>query len=156
MTSSAVIPLENLEKVAGQVDETDLDLLPFFEEEAKVELSKIETILHSWHAKSQDCPLEPLRLRFHTLKGAANSIGQLRLGSLAGGLKDVLDLFTSAQALSLRLEVTKVCVMVVEAAKVLIKEARAPQHNRVKREFVANVAQGILNLKKKADELKTL
>jgi len=150
------ISLENLEKLVDQMDETDLELFPFFEEEAKAELKTIEASLHAWHGRDTGCPLEQLRVQLHTLKGAANSIGQLRIGSLAGGLKEVLDSFSPADLLALRPEVTKVCVMVLEAIKVLMKEARAPQYNPVKREFLLKVVQSILDLKKKEKALKPL
>lgn len=153
---SSPLALENIEKVAGQVDETDLDLLPFFEEEARAELKKIESVLYDWHGNNPSCPLEPLRRQLHTLKGAANSIGQLRIGALAGGLKDSLDTFHSAQALASRAEITKVCVMTLEVIKVLLKEARAPLYNPVKKESILKVAQAILDLKKKSEAQEPL
>ena len=148
------IRLEDLEKVAGQVDETDLELLPFFEEEAGAEIKKIESILHAWHANSVGSPLDDLRLQFHTLKGAANCVGQLRIGSLAGGMKDVLDSITTAEAFALRSELTKTSIMVLELIRVLLKEAHSPQYNPAKKEQILKGVHALLDLRKKTDALK--
>jgi len=149
--SISIPPLEALEQVADQMDKTDSDILPFFEEEATEELNKIETILRTWHAGESGCPCpsDDLRVRLHTLKGAANSVGQLRIGSLTGGMKDVLDILRPAQIITMRSDLTKTIIIVMEAIKVLLREAHAPQYNRARKELIMQAASSILDLRKK-------
>ena len=144
-------PLEDMEKVADQVDESDPELLPFFEVEAAEVLSKMESLLQAWHVPGSGCPcpLDNLRICLHTLKGAANSIGQLRIGSLAGGMKDVLHILKPAQVVVMRTDLTKTTIIVMEAIKVLLREAHAPQYNRARKELILSAIHSILDLKQK-------
>ena len=150
-TALAGSALNRLEKVAEQVDESDPDILPFFEEEAVGELGKIESFLAAWHEQGAGCPcpLADFRMRWHTLKGAANSVGQMRIGTLAGGMKDLLDILNSLQAAVLRQELTKVTVTVMEAIKDLLSEAHAPQYNHARKEQILKAAEAIMVLRQK-------
>src|ERR1700748_163752 len=91
ITLNKIIPLslERLETDALTLDDVDKELFPFFEEEARAELKAIEETLHNWDKAPN--PIKDLSRQFHTLKGAANSIGHLRIGSLAAGVKDLLE-----------------------------------------------------------------
>jgi chemotaxis protein histidine kinase CheA len=144
-------PLEGMEQAADQVDESDPELLPFFEEEATEILQKMETLLQAWHLPGSGCPcpLNDLRICFHTLKGAANSIGQLRIGSLAGGMNDVLHGLKPAQVVVMRMDLTKTSITAMEAIKVLLREARAPQYNPARKELILSAVHSILGLKQK-------
>lgn len=150
-------PLEGMEKAADQVDESDPELLPFFEEEAADALHKMESLLQSWHAPGSGCPcpLSDLRICLHTLKGAANSIGQLRIGSLAGGMNDVLHILKPAQVVVMRTDLTKTSITVMEAIKVLLREAHAPQYNRARKELILSAVHSILDLKQKVTLTQT-
>jgi chemotaxis protein histidine kinase CheA len=143
--------LESLERIVDQMDISDPEILPFFEEEAAEELAKIESILQSWHVDASGCAchLNDLRVNLHTLKGAANSVGQLRIGSLTGGLKDVMDTLEPAQVVTMRSDLTKIIIAVMEAIKALLLEARAPQYNRARKELILQAANSVLNFQKK-------
>jgi chemotaxis protein histidine kinase CheA len=149
--SISIPSLERLEQIADQVDISDPEILPFFEEEASEELHKIESILQMWHAETSGCPcrLDDLRINLHTLKGAANSVGQLRIGSLTGGLKDVLDTLKPEQATAMRSDLTKIIIAVTEAIKALLLEARAPQYNRARKKLILQAAGSILDFQQK-------
>ncbi len=88
VTLDKIIPLslERLETDATTLDQVDKELFPFFEEEARDEIKLIEDSLLAWD-KSKS-PINQLVRQFHTLQGAANSIGHVRIGALAGGIKD--------------------------------------------------------------------
>ena len=145
-------PLEDMEKVTDQLDESDPELLPFFEKEAAEVLSKMESLLQTWHAPDSGCPcpLDQLHICLHTLKGAANSIGQLRIGSLAGGMNDVLHVLKPVQVVGMRTDLTKTTIAVMEAIKVLLREAHAPQYNRARKELILSAVRSILDLKQRA------
>ena len=145
--------VETLAQIVDQVDKSDPELLPFFEEEATAEIGRIEAILHQWHLKDGKCQWEELQRTLHTLKGAANSIGQMRIGSLAGGMKDVLRGMNEGQMTKLRAEVTKTTVTVVEAIRMLLREAHAPKYNRAEKELILKSAQLITDLRTKAAAL---
>jgi len=141
---------EALVKIVDQVDERDPELFPFFEEEATAEIRRIEAILHQWHLKEGPCQREEFIRTLHTLKGAANSIGQIRIGSLAGGMKDAIQAMNEEQMTRLRTEVTKVTVTMVEAIKMLLREAHAPKYNRAEKELILKSVQLITDLRAKA------
>ena len=145
--------LKTLTQIVSQVDESDPELLPFFEQEATAEIGRIEAILHQWHLKDGKCQREEFWRTLHTLKGAANSIGQMRIGSLAGGMKDVLQAMSEEQMEKLRAEVTKTTVTVVEAIRMLLREAHAPKYNRAEKELILKSAQLITDLRVKAAAL---
>jgi chemotaxis protein histidine kinase CheA len=149
------LTLETLAKIVDQVDERDPEMLPFFEEEAAAEIGRIEAILHQWHLKEGHCQREEFLRTLHTLKGAANSIGQIRIGSLAGGMKDSLQAMNEEQMTKLRAEVTKATVTVVEAIKMLLREAHAPKYNRAEKELILKSVQLITDLRTKAAALES-
>jgi len=146
ITLAKIIPLSlaRLETDATVIDEVDGELFPFFEEEARAELKSIEKLLLEWDATA--APLKELRRQFHTLKGAANSIGHIRIGALAGGMKDVLEQFDPEHAVALRHDLIKTIVQVAETIRALLQEVRAPQFNPVKKEQIVRAAQAITRL----------
>ncbi len=128
------------------VDEIDRELFPFFEEEARSELKAIEDVLHIWDVDPSRDSLKELGRQFHTLKGAANSIGYIRVGALAGGIKDLLEQITPAQVQALRPQIIKTNILVVETIRALLQEAKAPEYNQVKKEQIVMAVQSILRL----------
>jgi len=146
ITLNKIIPLslERLKLDATVVDEVDVELFPFFEEEAKAELKSIEKLLLEWD--STVAPLKELGRQFHTLKGAANSIGHLRIGALAGGMKDLLEQIDPAHSLALRQQMIKTNIQVIETIRAMLQEVRAPQFNAVKKEQIVQAVQAIMNL----------
>jgi len=154
ITLTKIIPLslERLESDACALDEVDPELFPFFEEEARAELKLIEELLHSWD-KAQ-APLKELGRQFHTLKGAANSIGHLRIGSLAGGMKDLLEQITPGHASLLRSQIIKTNIQIVGTIRALLQEVRTPEHNRVKKEQIVAAAQSILRLQEMETQMQ--
>lgn len=155
-TLPRVIPLEleSIEKTAAQSDEVDAELLPFFEEEARAELQEIEKLLHAWNEEDAGNPVKKLRLHFHTLKGAANSIGHLRIGALAGGMEDLFKQFNPAYALVVRPQLIKASIAVLQAIRSLMQEVRQPQFSPVKKEQIVAAAALIVALRQKGMELK--
>lgn len=149
-SQSPTISFEDLERKASQSDESDPELLAFFEEEAADEFKKIESLLHSWHASNVDPPAERLAVAFHTLKGAANSIGQLRIGALSSGIKSVLEALSPGHVQSLREEITKACVISLEAIKALLREARSPKYDKANTKLISAAFRSILDLREKA------
>jgi chemotaxis protein histidine kinase CheA len=148
VTLNKCIPLalERLESGDATLDEVDRELFPFFDEEAQAELKAIEVSLHAWdHTPS---PLRELGRQFHTLKGAANSIGHLRIGSLAGAMKDLLEQINPAHSFVLRLQIIKTNIQVIGTIRALLQESRMPEHNQVKKEQIVAAVQSILNLQK--------
>ena len=156
ITIAKIIPLElaRLEEEAAKPDEIDAELLPFFEEEAKGELLAIEGVLQVWDTGDSRDPLKRLRLHFHTLKGAANSIGLVRIGALAGGMEEVCRQFNPAYAFVLRNQIIKTCIIVIQTIRSLIEEARQPKFSAVKKEQLIKAAQTITNLLGRGMELK--
>ena len=146
ITLDKIIPLSlvRLEAEATIIDEVDGELFPFFEEEARAELKSIETLLLSWDAAT--APLKDLGRQYHTLKGAANSIGHIRIGALAGGMKDLLEQIDPGHTLELKQQMIKTNIQVVETIRALLKEVRAPEHNRVKKEQIVLAVQAIVRL----------
>ncbi len=156
ITIAKIIPIElaRLEECAAQPDEVDAELLPFFEEEAKAELQAIELLLQGWSSGDNNEPLHELRRHFHTLKGAANSIGLIRIGALAGAMEDVCRQFNPAYAFVLRNQVIKTCITVLHSIRLLIGEARQPQFSVVKKEQVIQAVEAIIRLQERSVELK--
>jgi chemotaxis protein histidine kinase CheA len=156
ITLDQIIPLslERLEAEATVVDDVDGELFPFFEEEARAELKAIEEVLHAWDTAMTSTPLKALGRQFHTLKGAANSIGHLRIGSLAAGMKDVVERIEPSDASALRPPIIKTSIQVTETIRALLQEARAPEHNRVKKEQIVMAVQAILRLQETVTNLK--
>ncbi|MCE0482976.1 MAG: Hpt domain-containing protein [Methylacidiphilales bacterium] len=146
VTLDKIIPLslDRLEAGASTLDEIDKELFPFFEEEAKTELKSIETLLHGWDKPPP--PINDLVRQFHTLKGAANSIGHVRIGALAGGIKDLLEQMPPDHATALQPQIIKTNIQVIGAIQALLQEARDPEHNAVKKEQIVLAIQAILRL----------
>ncbi len=156
ITTAKIIPLElaRLEESATSPDEVDLELLPFFEEEAKIELQAIETELRAWDSGNTPDPLKKVRRHFHTIKGAANSIGHLRIGALASGMEDLCGQFNPAYAFVLRGPIIKTCITVIQAIHSLIEEVHRPEICPVKKEQLIRAAQTIAELQVKGMELQ--
>ncbi len=156
ITIARIIPLEveSFEESAAQPDEVDKELLPFFEDEARAELLEIEKLLQSWNGESNHVPLKELRRHFHTLKGAANSIGHVRIGALASGMEDLFAQFNPAYAFVLRSQIIKASITVLQAIQSLMQEARQPQFSPIKKEQIVAAAALIVDLKQKGMELK--
>jgi len=126
------------------LDEVDQELFPFFEEEARAELKAIEQSLHGWD--KSETTLKDLGRQFHTLKGAANSIGHLRIGALAAGMKELLEHINPAHASVLGPQIIKTNILVIQTIRALLQEARAPQYNPVKKENITAAVRSILRL----------
>lgn len=156
ITISKITPLEleSIEEAAAKPDEVDQELLPFFEEEAQAELQEIEKLLHAWYEETNGDPLKQLRLHFHTLKGAANSIGHIRIGVLAGGMEDLFRQFNPAYAFVLRSQIIKASITVLQSIRSLIQEVRQPKFSPVKKEQIVAAAELIVNLKQRGMELR--
>lgn len=148
ITLTKIIPLslERVKAEASVIDEVDGELFPFFEEEAREELKAIEEVLRTWDAAKAVNPLKELGHQFHTLKGAANSIGHLRIGALAGGIKDLLEQIKPAHLVALRPQIIKTNIMVIETIRALLQEVKSPEYNQVKKERVVTAAQSIIQL----------
>ena len=145
-TAEKIIPLTlaRLEAEATVVDDVDAELFPFFEEEARAELKSIELLLLNWNSAA--APLKDLRRQYHTLKGAANSIGHLRIGALAGGMKEVLEQIDLDHTIALKHDLIKTNIQVVEIIRALLQEARAPKFNPVKKEQIVVALKAIARL----------
>ncbi len=146
VTLDKIIPLSlaRLEAEADVIDEVDAELFPFFEEEAKAELKSIELLLLNW--STAPAPLKDLGRQFHTLKGAANSIGHVRIGALAGGMKDVIEHINPDHTLALKQDLIKTNIQVVETIRALLQETRAPKFNPVKKEQIVLAVRAIARL----------
>ena len=142
-----------METTEAAVDEVDQELFPFFEEEARGELKAIEEVLHAWEMAAVN-PLKELGRQFHTLKGAANSIGHLRIGALAGGIKDLLEQINPGHVSALRPQIIKTNILVIETIRALLLEAKAPAHNQVKKEQIVMAVQSILQLQEMETNLQ--
>jgi chemotaxis protein histidine kinase CheA len=149
ITLDKVVPLslEQVEEAAAVKDDVDMELFPFFEEEAQAELKAIETVLHTWDRDNALASLKDLCRQFHTLKGAANSIGHVRIGALAGGMKDVLDELASERAFALRYQIIKTCIFIIGTIRSLLRETRSPQFNPVNKEQIVSSIQSIWRLR---------
>jgi chemotaxis protein histidine kinase CheA len=146
VTHDKVVPLTlaRLEADADVVDEVDTELFPFFEEEAKAEVKSIEQLLLEWDGAKT--PLKDLGRQYHTLKGAANSIGHVRIGALAGGMKELLEQMDPGHAAALRSDMIKANVLVIETVRALLQETRAPKFNPVKKDQIVTAVKAILRL----------
>jgi chemotaxis protein histidine kinase CheA len=146
ITLDKIIPLSlaRLEADATVVDEVDGELFPFFEEEARAELQLIERALLGWD--EAPAPLKDLVRQFHTLKGAANSIGHIRIGALAGGMKDLLEQIDPAHTAALRHQMIKTNIQVIQTIRALLQEVRSPKFNSVKKEQIVLTVQAIMCL----------
>jgi chemotaxis protein histidine kinase CheA len=156
ITIARIIPLEleSIEKSATILDEVDKEILPFFEEEACAELQKIEKLLHAWNGESNQNQLKDLRRHFHTIKGAANSIGHVRIGALAAGMEDLFKQFNAAYAFALRTQMIKTSITVLQVIQALMQEARQPKVSPVKKEQIMRAVDLIVKLKHQGIELK--
>jgi chemotaxis protein histidine kinase CheA len=148
ITLTKIIPLslERVKAEASVIDDVDRELFPFFEEEAREELKAIEEVLHAWDTVNAANPLKELGRQFHTLKGAANSIGHLRIGALAGGIKDLLEQIKPAHLAALRSQIIKTNIMVIETIRVLLQEVKSPKYNQVETEQIVIAVQSIQRL----------
>jgi chemosensory pili system protein ChpA (sensor histidine kinase/response regulator) len=146
ITLDKIIPLSlaRLETEATVLDEVDAELFPFFEEEAKAELKSIELLLLNWNTAT--APLKDLGRQYHTLKGAANSIGHVRIGALAGGMKDVIEQINPEHTVALKHDLIKTNIQVVETVRALLQEAKAPKFNPVKKEQIVLAVKAIARL----------
>lgn len=156
ITLDKVIPLslERAEEAATVKDEVDMELFAFFEEEAQTELTAIEEVLRAWDQEPVSSPIKDLCRQFHTLKGAANSIGHVRIGALAGGMKDFLDDLPTSHAIVLRSQIIKTCIFVIGTVRSLLQETRSPQFNPTKKEQIVAAIQSVLHLREMEDNLK--
>jgi chemotaxis protein histidine kinase CheA len=156
ITLDKVIPLslEQAEEAAAVKDDVDMELFPFFEEEAKTELTAIESVLHGWDRDNAAASLKGLRRQFHTLKGAANSIGHVRIGALAGGMKDVLEELVAERAFASRFQIIKTCIFVIGTIRSLLQETRSPQFNPAKTGQIVAAIQSIWRLREMQEGLR--
>ena len=65
-------------------------------------------------------------------------------------MKDVLDVMNERKMAALRADVTKTTVTLVEAIKMLLREAHAPKYNRAQKELILKAAQLITDLRAKS------
>ena len=156
ITLDKIIPLslERAEEAAAVKDDVDMELFPFFEEEAEGELKAVESVLYAWEREPASAPLKGLGRTFHTLKGAANSIGHVRIGALAGGMKDLLDELAPAHAIVLRSQIIKTCIYFIGTVRSLLRETRSPQFNSVKKEQIIATIESIWRLREMEDGLR--
>ena len=156
ITIARILPLEvaRVEEFATTPDEVDAELRPFFEEEAKAAMEAIETALQAWDAENSREPLKMLRHHFHTLKGAANSIGHVRIGALASGMEEICNQFNPAYAFVLRSQIIKTCITVLLTIQLLMEEARQPQFCAIKKEDLIKAAHCISDLQERGRELQ--
>jgi chemosensory pili system protein ChpA (sensor histidine kinase/response regulator) len=154
ITLDKIIPisLDQLEAGAALLDEVDAEIFPFFEEEARAELKSIESLLSTWDATP--APLKDLERQYHTLKGAANSIGHIRIGSLAGGMKELMAHIDPTHTLILKAQLIKTNIQVIETVRALLQEIRAPKFNPVKKEQIVLAVGAIMRLYEMEGELQ--
>ncbi len=124
-------------------DQSDVDLLQFFQEEVTQSLERVNLVMKDWHKAGAGCPLEQLKREFHTLKGAANSIGQLRIGALTDGMKSTLDLIRKEDASKFQQDITKASLLTMEAVKVLLAEALQPNYERAQKSRLVQAVEAI-------------
>jgi chemotaxis protein histidine kinase CheA len=140
----------------SEADEKDEAIFPFFEEEAEEDIQKIEHTLQAWHRGLHKTPHEDLCFSFHALKGAAFSIGLVRIGTLTGATKDILQKIPPKEIDGYLPSVTKTCVLVLEAVKALLHEAREPLYYAAKPEILVQAVEALLQLEAKtALQLRT-
>jgi chemotaxis protein histidine kinase CheA len=140
---------DDLKRMLGQIDESDPEILRFFESEALVELKKIEDCLQAWDSQTTGFPLSVLQISFHTLKGAANSIGQLRIGALAGGMERALAILKDKPFTPGRSFFIKTCIGVMETIRLLLAEARSPGLHPANKKSLSEAVDMILELQHK-------
>ncbi len=155
VSSDRILPLkiENLEPVADRPDALDADLIGFFNEEAAEQIAKVEKLLLKWETGETPEAWREMRVCFHTMKGAANSIGHVRIGALADGMDELFKGLNPAQALVKRATVIKSCILSLEAIKSLILESANPQFNKVRSGLVVAAAHAIIDAKQ-SDQLQ--
>ena len=155
VSSDRILPLkiENLEPVADRLDQLDADLVGFFNEEAADEMAKVEKLLLKWETGESPEAWREMRVCFHTMKGAANSIGHVRIGALADGMDELLKSLNPGRALAQRASIIKTCILALEAIKGLILESANPQFNQVRPGLVVAAAHAIVDAKQ-GDQLQ--
>ncbi|EEF62169.1 hybrid sensor histidine kinase/response regulator [Pedosphaera parvula] len=119
----AVAPVK-AEPVAP-VEQVDPEMLSYFVLETTESLTEMEALLFEWEKTPSDPRIHQSVFRLaHTIKGAANSVGLVRIGQLFHDLEDLLDTRVAGRAFARLDELIQLIFDVSDTVKGLVREAQ--------------------------------
>jgi len=129
LTSLGVAPGPGVGPEAGLVEmpaeQIDPEMLSYFVLETNDSLMQLEGLLLGWEKSPADGKIAQSVFRLtHTIKGAANSLGLVRIGKLLHGLEDLLETHVVDRVFPRLTELVEVILGVADTVKALVREAQ--------------------------------
>jgi chemosensory pili system protein ChpA (sensor histidine kinase/response regulator) len=105
-------------------EQIDPEMLTYFVLETNESLAQIEGLVLAWEKDPGDFKVAHSVFRLvHTVKGAANSLGLVRIGRLLHGLEDLLESHVVDRVFPRLAELIEVILGVADVIKALVREA---------------------------------
>lgn len=121
---SAAAPAPVMDALAV-LEQFDPEMLSYFVLETNDSLAQIEGLLLSWEKTTDDSKIAQSIFRLvHTIKGAANSLGLVRIGRLLHGLEDLLETHVVDRVFPNLTELVEVILGVSDAVKAFVRECQ--------------------------------
>ena len=107
------------------LEQFDPEMLSYFVMETNDSLAQIEGLLLTWEKTTDDSKIAQSIFRLvHTIKGAANSLGLVRIGRLLHGLEDMLETHVVDRIYPNLTELVEVILGVSDAVKAFVRECQ--------------------------------
>jgi chemosensory pili system protein ChpA (sensor histidine kinase/response regulator) len=106
-------------------EDIDPEMMKYFTMETSESLARLEGLVLSWEKTSADFQIAQSVFRLvHTIKGAANSLGLVRIGRLLHGLEDLLETHVVDRVFPRLRELVEMVLGVSDTIKSLVIEAQ--------------------------------
>jgi chemosensory pili system protein ChpA (sensor histidine kinase/response regulator) len=106
-------------------EQIDPEMLSYFILETNESLAQIEGLILAWEKNPADAKTANSVFRLvHTIKGAANSLGMVRIGRLLHGLEDLLESHVVDRVFPRLSELVETIFGVTDIVKALVREAQ--------------------------------
>lgn len=113
-----------------EAEQIDPDMLSYFVLETSESLAQLEALLLSWEKNHHDQKIAHSIFRLvHTIKGAANSLGLIRIGRLLHGLEDLLETHVVDRPYAKLPELIEICFGVADTVKAFVHDTQTGHHS---------------------------
>jgi chemosensory pili system protein ChpA (sensor histidine kinase/response regulator) len=113
------------DEAPAPAEQVDPEMLSYFIIETTESLTELEKLLFAWESTPSDSKIVQSVYRVaHTIKGAANSVGLVRIGQLVHGLEDLLDTQVVGRDFARREELIQLGFDISDTVKALVSEAQ--------------------------------
>lgn len=126
------------------IEQIDPEMLTYFVLETTESLAQVENLVMVWEKNPQDAKTAYSIFRLvHTIKGAANSLGLVRIGRLLHGLEDLLETQVVDRHFAHVTDLVEVILGVADTVKALVREAEAGKTDAAMTAKIASLNQRI-------------